>query len=53
MKIKPGANRKICNTSKLLSNATANQAPAVEVKGPTTGGKDVGAGQGFKQQQQH
>ena len=32
---------------------SADQAPVVEVKGPTVGGKDVGAGQDLKQQQQH
>jgi len=53
MKIKPEANSKLCYTLKLLSNTTADQAPVVEVKGPTVGGKDVRAGQGLKQQQQH
>ena len=36
-----------------ISSFSADQAPVVEVKGPTVGGKDVGAGQGLKQQQQH
>jgi len=38
---------------KYHSSFSADQAPVVEVKGPTVGGKDVGAGQGLKQQQQH
>ena len=31
---------------------SADEAPVVEVKGPAAGGKDVGAGEGFKQREE-